>query len=60
MRKIRKALITRYIIFMIILVISLVALLVSVRNYSQIDEFKRNSKVIILKDDGTIKASLNY
>ena len=57
MSKIKNALITKYIIFMIILVISLLALLVSLRSYLQIDELKRNSKIIIIENDGTLKTS---
>ena len=60
MRRIRKALMVRYIIFMIVLVISLMALVVSIRNYMQIDEFKNNSKVVILNDDGTITKHMVY
>lgn len=60
MKKIKKALLVRYVIFMIILVISLMALLVAVRTYSQLDELKRNSKVIIMQDDGIIKAHLDF
>ncbi len=60
MRKVKKALLIRYIIFMIVLVISLVGLLVSVRTYSQLDELKRNSKIVILDEDGTLRAHIDF